>query len=101
MGDSWGKFRTVLLGVDALGCVGKDRVVDSQTLAVIEQAIDPERLVRSALRLMAVHSPTGLAGHAADCLAQQLTEDGFVVERPVAGHAAAPAVVARWSSGRP
>ena len=31
----------------------------------------------------------------------ELERDGFVVERPAGGHAAAPAVVVRWSTGRP
>jgi acetylornithine deacetylase/succinyl-diaminopimelate desuccinylase-like protein len=47
---------------------------------------------------VAVPSPTGSAGAAADCLADLLRADGFAVERPAAGHAAAPAVVARLAS---
>jgi acetylornithine deacetylase len=59
------------------------------------------RLLDTAERLVAVPSPTGAAGAAADCLAELLRRDGFAVERPVAGHAASPAVVVRYSSGRP
>src|SRR5439155_12686687 len=48
-----------------------------------------------------VHSPTGNAGSAADCLAEILMEDGFAVERPVANHPAAPAVAVRFGSNHP
>jgi acetylornithine deacetylase/succinyl-diaminopimelate desuccinylase-like protein len=65
------------------------------------QAVDRRRLVDTALALIAVPSRTGEAGPAADCLARVLTADGFAVERPPAGHPAAPAVVARFQSGRP
>jgi len=63
--------------------------------------VDRRRLLDTAERLVAVPSPTGQAGAAADCLAELLRADGFAVERPIAGHAASPAVVARYSSGRP
>ena len=59
------------------------------------------RLLDTAERLVAVPSPTGQAGAVADCLAELLAADGFSVERPIAGHAAAPAVVVRYKSGRP
>lgn len=64
-------------------------------------AVDAKRLVDTAVRLIAKPSPTGTAGAAADELAAILTEDGFTVERPVAGHPASPAVVVRFGSGRP
>ncbi|OWK38256.1 M20 family metallopeptidase [Fimbriiglobus ruber] len=64
-------------------------------------AVNTQRLLDTAVRLIARPSPTGSAGAAADELAAILTEDGFAVERPTAGHPAAPAVVARLSSGRP
>lgn len=64
-------------------------------------AVDPARLLATAVRLIARPSPTGSAGGAADELASILVEDGFRVERPPAGHPAAPAVVARLASGRP
>jgi len=57
--------------------------------------------VDTAVRLIEVPSRTGEAGAALDCLARMLTEDGFTVERPVAGHPAAPAVAVRFSTGRP
>jgi acetylornithine deacetylase/succinyl-diaminopimelate desuccinylase-like protein len=65
------------------------------------KAIRRDRLVDTAVRLIAVPSRTGEAGAVADCLAKMLSEEGFAVERPVAGHPAAPAVVVRWNTGRP
>lgn len=61
--------------------------------------LDRERLVRTATDLVAIPSPTGDAGAALDRLAEILADDGFAVERPVAGHPAAPAVVVRLDSG--
>jgi acetylornithine deacetylase/succinyl-diaminopimelate desuccinylase-like protein len=67
----------------------------------LARAVNRERLLDTAIRLVAVPSRTGEAGAAADCLAQLLAADGFPVERPAAGHPAAPAVVVRLASGRP
>lgn len=64
-------------------------------------AVQPARLVDVARRLVAVPSRTGEAGAAADWLSQLLKKEGFTAERPVAGHPAAPAVVARLESSRP
>jgi acetylornithine deacetylase/succinyl-diaminopimelate desuccinylase-like protein len=72
--------------------------------AIIEkvcQAVQKQRLLDTAVRLIAVPSRTGEAGVVSDCLAALLTEDGFVIERVAAGHPAAPAVVARFSSAQP
>ena len=66
----------------------------------LRRAVNRRRLVETAVRLIEVPSRTGEAGAVADRLAEILTQDGFRVERPVAGHAAAPAVVARYDSGR-
>lgn len=63
--------------------------------------IDRDRLVDTAVRLVAAPSPTGSARPALDVLAEILTADGFEVDRPDGGHPSAPAVVVRWSSGRP
>lgn len=63
--------------------------------------IDRDRLVATAVRLIAAPSPTGSARAALDVLAEILNSDGFDVDRPAGGHPAAPAVVVRWSSGRP
>jgi acetylornithine deacetylase/succinyl-diaminopimelate desuccinylase-like protein len=65
------------------------------------QAVDRGRLLDTARRLVAVPSWTGEGGAAADCLADMLRAEGFAVERPQAGHPAAPAVVVRFDSGRP
>ncbi len=64
-------------------------------------AVDRRRLLDTAVQLIAVPSRTGEAGAAADCLARLLAADGFPVERPMAGHPAAPAVVVRFDAGRP
>src|SRR5262245_42733614 len=67
----------------------------------LRRAVDPGRLLRTAVALVRVPSRTGDAGAAADALAELLAADGFAVERPEAGHPTAPAVVARLESGRP
>jgi succinyl-diaminopimelate desuccinylase len=64
-------------------------------------AVRRDRLLDTAIRLVEVPSRTGEAGAAADRLAEILADDGFNVERPVAGHPAAPAVVVRIDSGKP
>jgi acetylornithine deacetylase/succinyl-diaminopimelate desuccinylase-like protein len=67
----------------------------------VKNGVQRQRLLDTAVRLVSVPSRTGEAGVVADCLAAILTADGFNVERPAAGHAKAPAVVARFSSGKP
>jgi acetylornithine deacetylase/succinyl-diaminopimelate desuccinylase-like protein len=69
--------------------------------ARLRAAVRRERLLETATKLVAAPSPTGRAGDAADRLAELLGGEGFSVERPVAGHAASPAVVVRFDSGRP
>src|SRR5712692_3962719 len=66
----------------------------------IQRAVNRQRLVDTASKLVAVPSRTGEAGAAADCLAQILSGDGFTVERPEAGHPSAPAVAVRFDSKR-
>jgi acetylornithine deacetylase/succinyl-diaminopimelate desuccinylase-like protein len=66
----------------------------------LSQAVQRERLVETARRMIAVPSRTGEAGAVAECLADILSADGFQVERPACGHPAAPAVVVRYDSGR-
>ena len=73
----------------------------STLMAVLDKAIDLERLLDTAVQLIAVPSRTGEAGAALDRLAAILTADGFAVSRTAAGHPAAPAVVVRLDSGRP
>jgi acetylornithine deacetylase/succinyl-diaminopimelate desuccinylase-like protein len=63
--------------------------------------VNRNRLLDTAARLVARPSPTGAARAAADELAAILAADGFAVERPIAAHPDAPAVVARLSTGRP
>ena len=46
----------------------------------LRAAINRQRLVDTAVRLIEVPSRTGEAGAALDCLARMLTEDGFTVE---------------------
>jgi acetylornithine deacetylase/succinyl-diaminopimelate desuccinylase-like protein len=67
----------------------------------LKQAVNRQRLVETVVQLVAVPSRTGEAGAAADRMAEILTGDGFAVERPVADHAAAPAVVVRLDTRRP
>ena len=67
----------------------------------IQAAIDSQRLLQTAMALVAVPSPTRHAGAVADTLAAILSADGFTVERPVADWPEAPAVVVRYDSGRP
>src|SRR5262245_60394659 len=73
----------------------------SQLIERLGRAVNRQRLVDTAVQLVAVPSRTGEAGAAADCLARTLTGDGFAVERPAAGHPAAPAVAVRLDSHRP
>src|SRR5207253_9052280 len=67
----------------------------------VRKAVNRPRLTDTAVQLVAVPSRTGEAGAAADLLADMLRGDGYPVERPVAGHPVAPAVVVRLDSGRP
>src|SRR5947208_9155532 len=67
----------------------------------LNRSVNRARLLDTATKLIAVPSRTGEGGAVADQLANILTEDGFTVERPAAGHPTAPAVVVRLSSGKP
>ena len=71
------------------------------TLERLRSAVHRQRLVDIVTKLVAVPSRTGEAGAVADGLARILAEEGFAVERPVAGHPAAPAVLLRFASKRP
>jgi acetylornithine deacetylase/succinyl-diaminopimelate desuccinylase-like protein len=66
----------------------------------IKSRVNRQRLIDTAVRLIAAPSWTGEAEKACNCLAQILSGDGFQVDRPDAGHARAPAVVARMVSSR-
>ncbi len=63
--------------------------------------VNRDRLVKTALDLIAVPSRTGEAGAVSDRLAEILAADGFSVERPTGGYDVAPAVAVRFDSGRP
>ena len=67
----------------------------------LTDAVDRQRLIDTAIRLIAAPSWTGEAGKACECLAQILVEDGFSVERPTSGHESAPAVATRLHSSGP
>ncbi len=65
------------------------------------QAIQPQRLLDTATKLIAVPSRTGEAKGVLDCLAELLRADGFAVERPDGGYPQAPAVAVRWPAPHP
>src|SRR4051812_22958148 len=65
------------------------------------RAVRRDRLLDTAVKLVAAPSPTGDAGPALDALADLLRADGFAVERPAAGHPCAPAVVVRHGGATP
>jgi acetylornithine deacetylase/succinyl-diaminopimelate desuccinylase-like protein len=67
----------------------------------LRRAVNRSRLVDTARQLVAIPSRTGEAGAVSDRLADLLKTDGFAVERPVAGHAAAPAVAVSLPAGKP
>ena len=67
----------------------------------LRAAVNRDRLVRTAVALIEVPSPTGDAGACADRLADLLRDEGFAVERPDGDYPRAPAVVVRFASGRP
>jgi acetylornithine deacetylase/succinyl-diaminopimelate desuccinylase-like protein len=74
---------------------------DGEAIRRAVEAVREDRLLGMATALIAAPSPTGVAGSALDRLAELLTGEGFAIDRPAAGHPAAPAVVARLESGRP
>jgi len=67
----------------------------------IDRCLSRERLLDTAQRLIAIPSPTGAAGEVSDELARIVEADGFSVQREAADHPVAPAVLARFDSGRP
>src|SRR5438270_1179993 len=64
-------------------------------------AVQHQRLLDTATRLIAAQSWTGAAKPALDCLAEILRGDGFAVERPTGGYAASPAVLVRLFGIKP
>jgi acetylornithine deacetylase/succinyl-diaminopimelate desuccinylase-like protein len=71
-----------------------------QQIDAVKAAIQPERLLDTAVKLIGVPSPTRSGAAVADRLHEILESDGFPVERPACGWPDAPAVVARFDSGR-
>jgi acetylornithine deacetylase/succinyl-diaminopimelate desuccinylase-like protein len=67
----------------------------------LSSAINIERLVDTAVKLIGIPSPTLSAKPAADKLAEILEEDGFNVERPNANWPESPAVFVSYDSGQP
>jgi acetylornithine deacetylase/succinyl-diaminopimelate desuccinylase-like protein len=67
----------------------------------VRQSINRERLIDTAVRLIAVPSRTGEAKAVCDCLASMLQGEGFAVERPDGGYPQAPAVAVRHNTGKP
>ena len=63
--------------------------------------VNRDRLVRTVVDLVQIPSKTGEAGPVLDCLGKMLSDEGFRVERPAAGHPTAPAVAVRLDSGKP
>jgi acetylornithine deacetylase/succinyl-diaminopimelate desuccinylase-like protein len=69
--------------------------------AKVYASVQRERVLDTAIKLIEVPSRTGEAGAVCDRLAELLSTDEFAVQRPAAGHPAAPAVVVRYDSGKP
>jgi acetylornithine deacetylase/succinyl-diaminopimelate desuccinylase-like protein len=67
----------------------------------VKSAVNRQRLIETAVRLIAAQSWTGEAEKACDCLDEILSSDGWEVDRPAAGHPRSPAVVTHLKSSRP
>lgn len=74
-------------------------MISPEQVKRIREAVNRERLLDTAIRLMAIPSPTRHAAAVAARLAEILEDDRFEVERPVANWPEAPAVVVRWRAG--
>ena len=77
------------------------REITESLVQQIKQQISTERLLETAVKLVEIPSPTCDATEVANCLAEMLQQEGFPVERPEAGWSTAPAVVARYDTGKP
>lgn len=73
----------------------------AEALQRLAAALDRSRLIQTAMELIAVPSPTGQARAVLDRAAEMLQSDGLNVSRAEGGHGPAPAVVARFDSGKP
>lgn len=67
-----------------------------ETIRRVRECVNTDRLLKTAVQLIEIPSPTRSAAAVADRLENILREDGFEVERVAAGWPDAPAVVARW-----
>ena len=76
-------------------------MIAEDVVSAVRNAVDEDRLVRTARALIDVPSPTREAGAVSDLLAAILEADGFPVERVEADWPDAPAVVVRVDSGAP
>ncbi len=65
----------------------------------LRSAVNTERLIDTAVKLVGVPSPTKSAGEVAARLEELLADDDFEVDRPEAGYPASPAVACRWQPG--
>ncbi|MBT6157854.1 MAG: M20/M25/M40 family metallo-hydrolase [Planctomycetaceae bacterium] len=77
--------------------------IDDAIVEQVRAAVQTDRLLDTAMRLIEVPSPTCSGAAVADRMAEILTDDGFTVERPEAGWPESPAVAVRFhaeSSGR-
>ena len=75
--------------------------LDLNTVDAVCDGVDRDRLLRTAVELVDIPSPTRSAAQVADHLANLLTDAGFEVSREAAGWPESPAVVARMATGRP
>ena len=66
--------------------------VNKEVVRKLADAIQADRLLETAIRLIEVPSPTRSAADVSDRLDEILSGDGFSVERPEAGWPDAPAV---------
>jgi len=73
----------------------------AQSIQKIDDAINRDRLIETAVRLIEIPSPTGDAAAVSDCLADMLACEGFEVERPDGGYPRSPAVAVRFSTEKP
>ncbi len=76
-------------------------MLSEDTVQRVRQAVNRQRLIETALRLIEAPSRTGEAGPCLDRLAEMLQKEGFHVDRPDGGYPKSPAVAVRLDSGRP
>ena len=75
--------------------------MNNDIVAKIKQAVNRDRLLKTAVQLVEIPSPTRSAANVSNRLAEILRDDGFDVQRPVANWSDAPAVAVRYDSGQP